>query len=96
MYGLGRGLPFRLLGFAVLLFTAPGCAIEHPGLTASSGSGLPWFNFQVAPRKKDAKNYQRGISRQVATPVEVKHAMKTSPVTSLHWPDIRLPGRKAE
>ncbi len=95
MRGLIRGLPFRLIGLAVLLI-APGCAIEHPGLTASSGSKMPWFNFQLAPPKKDTPNYQRGIARNPDTPVELKYAVSPPATTSIAWPDIRLRGLKRE
>lgn len=95
MRGLVRELSYRRLALLVLL-VAPGCAIEHPGLTASSGSGMPWFNFQLAPQKKDQKNYPRSIARDSATKVELKHAMLTPSDTPRRWPDIRVPGWKGE
>lgn len=95
MRGLVRGLPFRVVGLAVLLM-APGCAIEHPGLSASSMSKMPWFNFQVVPSKKDSPNYQRSIARETSTPVELRHASSPPASNGIQWPEFRLPGLKRE
>lgn len=94
MRGCIHGRSIRCAGLAVLLMVS-GCAIEHPGLNASSG-GMPWFNFQVAPSKKDAKNYHRSISRDPATTVEFKPAVATQARHARLWPTLRLPGQKTE
>ncbi|HET6422583.1 MAG TPA: hypothetical protein VFG20_02795 [Planctomycetaceae bacterium] len=72
-----------------------GCAIERPGLTASSANPSPWFNFQLAPKKKDTTNYQRGIARSATDRVTVQPAM--APVQKeVRWPELPLPLRKRE
>lgn len=96
MRGLGHSLRFRFAGLVVLL-VAPGCAIEHPSLTSSSASKMPWLSFQVAPAKKDTKNYQRGIAQGTADHAVVKPALSTSTAKKeVRWPELRLPGTKRE
>ncbi len=72
-----------------------GCAIERPGVSASSNAPFPWFNFQVAPAKKDSSNYQRSISRTTTERVTVRPAM-AEPIKEVRRPEWRLPGTRRE
>lgn len=94
MRGLVCGLRVHFVGLFVISMTA-GCAIERPGVSASSLNPSPWFNFQLAPSKKDSPNYQRNISRNASDRVTVKPAI-TAPLKEVHWPELKLPKLKRE
>lgn len=94
MRGLGCGLRVHFVGLAVVSMTA-GCAIERPGVSASSLNPSPWFNFQLAPAKKDNPSYQRNIARNSADRVTVKPAIST-PIKEVHWPELKLPSFRRE
>jgi hypothetical protein len=81
------------LAFAVAV---SGCALERTGMTSSSASPMPWFNFQLAAPKKDNPNYQKSIARSTADrAVVVKPAI--APVQKeIRWPEISLPSFRRE
>ncbi len=84
-----------LLVTGVVACATAGCAIERPGVSASSLNPSPWFNFQLAPAKKDSPNYQRSIARAEHEQVTVKPAI--APVQKeVRWPDWHLPGIRRE
>lgn len=85
----------RVIGAILCASAFSGCAIERPGLTASSANPMPWFNFQLAPKKKETTNYQRGIARTSTDRVTVQPAM-TPVQKEVRWPDLALPLRKRE
>ena len=80
------------LGCAAVL---SGCAIERPGVSASSLNPSPWFNFQLAPRKKETANYQRNISRTTAERVTVQPAIRPA-AKEIRWPELPSLSRKRE
>lgn len=84
--------------FMGAVFTAAaltGCAIERPGISSSSLNPSPWFNFQLAPKKKEVSNHQRSIARTSTDQVTVKPAV--APVQKeIRWPELSLPGRRRE
>ncbi len=73
----------------------PGCALERSGVSSSSLSPMPWFNFQLAPPKKDSPTYQRNIARDSTERVVVKPAIST-PKKESHWPELKLPSFQRE
>jgi hypothetical protein len=85
----------RVVVALICVAALSGCAIERPGLTASSANPSPWFNFQLAPKKKETTNYQRGIARSTADRVTVQPAM-TPVQKEVRWPELSLPLRKRE
>lgn len=84
-----------LIGAVFATATLSGCAIERPGVSASSLNPSPWFNFQLAPKKKEVTNHQRSIARTTTDQVTVKPAM-TPVQKEIHWPELSLPGRRRE
>lgn len=87
---------FRVLAGAVFAATTMiGCAIERPSVSASSLNPSPWFNFQVAPKKKDVSNHQRSIARTTTDRVTVQPAV--APVQKeIRWPELSLPSWRRE
>ena len=90
------GLPaFRLIVALSCAAGLSGCALERPGVSASSLNPSPWFNFQLAPRKKETANYQRNIARTATDRVTVQPAIRPA-LKEIRWPELPSLSRKRE
>lgn len=90
-----RAQTFRLIVALSCAAAVTGCAIERPGVSASSLNPSPWFNFQLAPRKTETPNYQRNIARTTTDRMTIQPAVRPS-VKEIRWPELPSLSRKRE
>lgn len=64
-------------GLTVLLCS--GCALDQSSMQMNSTSKMPWFNFSLAPAKKDTGNYQRSINRGHQQSADRLHVQPATP-----------------